>query len=92
MLHFNTKKYEIVFLIIFTVLSFFSIQNFSLTKDKDELLQETTTTPSSGKVVILDAGHGGEDGGAVSESGISEADLNLQITLKVQELLERLLF
>ena len=89
MLHFNTKKYEIVFLIIFTVLSFFSIQNFSLTKDKDELLQETTTTPSSGKVVILDAGHGGEDGGAVSESGISEADLNLQITLKVQELLEQ---
>ena len=38
--------------------------------------------------VILDAGHGGEDGGAVSASGIAEKDLNLQITLLLKELLE----
>ena len=38
--------------------------------------------------VILDAGHGGEDGGAVSASGIYEKDLNLALAKRLQELLE----
>lgn len=40
----------------------------------------TTDTP----VIIIDAGHGGEDGGAVSDSGLIEKDVNLDIakTLK----------
>ena len=39
-------------------------------------------------VVLLDAGHGGEDPGAVSDySGIKEKDINLSIAKKVQELL-----
>lgn len=29
--------------------------------------------------IVIDAGHGGEDGGAVSESGILEKDINLSI-------------
>lgn len=29
--------------------------------------------------IIIDAGHGGEDGGAVSESGVLEKDINLSI-------------
>lgn len=37
-------------------------------------------------VIILDAGHGGEDGGAVSESGLVEKDVNLQIALTLQRL------
>ncbi len=40
------------------------------------------------KIIVLDAGHGGEDGGAVSKSGIVEKDLNLAITLKVKKILE----
>ena len=36
---------------------------------------------------ILDAGHGGEDGGAVSESGIPESHINLEITRKIDVLL-----
>lgn len=37
--------------------------------------------------LILDAGHGGEDGGAVSLSGVSESGINLAITLKIDQLL-----
>ncbi len=39
-------------------------------------------------VVVLDAGHGGEDGGAVSESGVIESDLNLKFTKKLKAILE----
>ena len=38
--------------------------------------------------IVLDAGHGGEDGGAVSESGILEKDLNLTIAKKLAALLQ----
>lgn len=37
-----------------------------------------------GKTIVLDAGHGGFDGGAVGIDGVVEAQLNLQIALKVQ--------
>lgn len=38
-------------------------------------------------VIILDAGHGGEDGGAVAFDGTQEKNLNLEITLKVNDIL-----
>ena len=37
--------------------------------------------------LLLDAGHGGLDGGAVSSGGVAEAPINLSITLKTQTLL-----
>lgn len=38
--------------------------------------------------VVLDAGHGGEDGGAVSASGLYEKDLNLSVAMLVRDLLQ----
>lgn len=35
-------------------------------------------------VIIIDAGHGGEDGGAQSSSGILEKDINLSISQKLE--------
>ena len=37
--------------------------------------------------LILDAGHGGEDGGAVSLTGVSESQINLAIVQKLDEVL-----
>ena len=37
--------------------------------------------------LILDAGHGGEDGGAVSLTGVSESKINLAIVLKLRDIL-----
>lgn len=42
--------------------------------------RELMTSP----VLILDAGHGGEDGGAVSAAGVPESDINLQIVQKLE--------
>lgn len=46
--------------------------------------------PVSGEqpVYVLDAGHGGEDGGAVSQSGTKESDINLAITAELDALLQ----
>ncbi len=37
--------------------------------------------------IVIDAGHGGEDGGCVSDSGVLEKELNLHVGSKVAELL-----
>ncbi len=41
----------------------------------------------SGPVVILDAGHGGEDSGTVAPDGTKESGINLQITRRLNDLL-----
>lgn len=37
--------------------------------------------------LVLDAGHGGEDGGAVSLTGVAESQINLAIVLKLRDVL-----
>ncbi|HEX3025738.1 MAG TPA: N-acetylmuramoyl-L-alanine amidase CwlD [Clostridia bacterium] len=36
------------------------------------------------KTIIIDAGHGGEDGGAIGYDGVIEKDINLSISLKLK--------
>ncbi|MEC0243970.1 N-acetylmuramoyl-L-alanine amidase CwlD [Paenibacillus dokdonensis] len=45
--------------------------------------------PLSGKVIALDAGHGGPDGGAVSKQGVIEKDVNLAIALYLRDYLQQ---
>ncbi|EOU1985102.1 N-acetylmuramoyl-L-alanine amidase CwlD [Clostridium perfringens] len=40
------------------------------------------------KVIVIDPGHGGIDGGAKSENGVIEKDINLSISLKTKAALE----
>lgn len=40
----------------------------------------------AGEMVVIDAGHGGEDGGAVSVTGAIESHINLEIALKLDEI------
>ena len=40
------------------------------------------------KVIVIDPGHGGIDGGAKSENGVIEKDINLSISLKTKDALE----
>lgn len=46
----------------------------------------SSATAVSSPTLILDAGHGGEDGGASSASGHKESDINLSIVLKLESL------
>lgn len=47
------------------------------------------TLPLSGKIIAVDAGHGGVDGGAVSKQGAVEKDLNLAIALQLRDYLQQ---
>jgi N-acetylmuramoyl-L-alanine amidase len=47
----------------------------------------STSGPLAGKVIILDAGHGGSDPGAVA-GGMQEKELALDVSLRAQKLLE----
>ena len=64
---------------ILTILSVFAFYFLEPTADVLEM--------SNAKcVLIIDPGHGGEDGGAVAEDGTQEADLNLAIALRLRDL------
>ena len=50
-------------------------------------LRDTDTQESDSPVIILDAGHGGEDGGATGSNGVQEKQLNLSLTRTLADLL-----
>ena len=52
-------------------------------------LQAVNSNIKNQKTVILDAGHGTPDEGASSKTGVTEATINLSITLKTKEFLEQ---
>lgn len=47
------------------------------------------TMPLSGRIIALDAGHGGPDGGARSKDGLDEKDVNLAITKYLRDYLQQ---
>ncbi|BAB03958.1 N-acetylmuramoyl-L-alanine amidase CwlD [Halalkalibacterium halodurans] len=48
----------------------------------------TWNLPLSGKVIILDPGHGGIDGGATSRAGALEKDITLAVSLELRDYLQ----
>ena len=83
MLILRKKRIFFIMAMITLSISTFLISN----KNKDTI--QTVSLPVSGKTIVLDAGHGLPDKGAQSVSGVSESDINLCITKKVQSLLEQ---
>ena len=78
---FLRRRIGVLFFIVgfLTIVSTISILLFNPT-------QETSGALSSDHVLIIDPGHGGEDGGAVAADGTLEAELNLAIAQKLKGL------
>lgn len=83
MLIFNKKRILFVNFIILLSILFCSSNITSSSKQVP-----TSSIPVSNHTVIIDAGHGFPDGGAVSADGTIESELNFKITQKLQNLLE----
>lgn len=49
---------------------------------------EASSMPITQKTVIVDAGHGGDDGGAIGIDRTVEKDINLDIALKLEKILK----
>ena len=79
--------YSILFMIIlFVFLTPISYKNNPINTKK---VNTVTSNDIETKIkVVIDAGHGEPDGGAISEDGIKESDLNLQIAQKLKRKLE----
>lgn len=74
------KVFSVFLAIILLIISCISISSIPTVKEQD--YNEFT--------IIIDAGHGGEDGGAVAFDGTYEKDINLQIATKLNEFLSLL--
>lgn len=55
--------------------------------DTEQSVETFTPEKYAGQTVILDPGHGGEDGGAVSAGGDKESDINLSIALRTDQIM-----
>lgn len=67
-------------------------QNYKMTNENDGLViidLNSDSTNSGRKLVVIDAGHGGSDPGAISTTKKKEKDFNLAVTLKVEQLLKK---
>ena len=86
------KLYISVFMYIFTALFilYLTYRAVAATPTRSNIFFNTSTSESATKstkpVVIIDAGHGGIDGGAEGFGNIIEKDINLAITLKLKRL------
>ena len=56
----------------------------SLYNDGSSFINASTTAKNE-RIIIIDAGHGGADGGAVASDGTIEKDLNLEVALCLNE-------
>lgn len=79
---------ESIISIFLTIVLFFTILTVDKTRNASSDKFVTTDVP----VIIIDAGHGGEDGGAVVQENVVEKDINLSISLKINDILSLLGF
>ena len=76
----TTKSLRVIAIVsVIYAIAYLSAQHY-LTASTSAHLTDTIT-------VVIDAGHGGEDGGAVSTSGIRESELNLAVALRLEQIL-----
>ena len=77
----------LAFLLFLSILMAILFGIAETTRQKTDLDVVNKEPSHSPKTVILDAGHGGEDGGASSADGMLEKDLNLALVLTMRDIL-----
>jgi N-acetylmuramoyl-L-alanine amidase len=86
----NFRPLKLLFLFSLIVLASLAIMFFvtaasNRIRKQEETTVPETTTPPPNVTVIIDAGHGGEDGGAVGINGVLEKNINLDIAKKLRD-------
>ena len=82
-------KYTVIKAFVITVTAFFIvIVPFINLPEQNSVAAASGRFYQNENIILLDAGHGGEDGGAIGVGGIIEKDINLSVTLKTASFLE----
>ena len=68
----------VVFSLVFAIYCGVTTMVFDKTQDRNDNREADASMPS--KLIVLDAGHGGEDGGTVGTNGVYEKVLNLDMS------------
>lgn len=89
---FNLAKHKVIkicvsLLLILTIM-LSAVVGISINLYGKNIANVYSSTLPYEKIIIIDAGHGGEDPGAVAENGLLEKDLNLQIAYEMGKALE----
>lgn len=66
--------------------------SYSIIDDKvtfKDIIPSEKEKSQTAKLIVLDAGHGGEDTGAIGPTGTKEKDINLAITLALKKLFDK---
>ena len=81
----NNKLIAILIVISVAMVGFIGV-NLSLTKEafNNEIVR------NGSKIILIDAGHGGMDGGTSSKNGTVEKNINLSIATKLKENLQKI--
>ncbi len=80
MRHWEARFLSCMYVLSLTLLVLFAVRGLT------ETVTVSGETDQTG-LVILDAGHGGPDGGSSSQDGVLESDVNLEITLRTDAVL-----
>lgn len=80
-------KNKIIFTIIVIMFTSFFLRNSVADAYENKYNQQLSE--KNKRVILIDPGHGGIDGGAESKKGTVEKDINLKISLKLRELLKK---
>ncbi len=79
---FITRRWIILFWVLLGIALFLL---YALKLKEDRSISAVFSSPVKEKIIVIDAGHGGFDPGAVSDSGTREDEINLKIANKLRK-------
>lgn len=79
------KKNNRLLMILIFVTIFLTMFTFNNSKATNGIFKNKHKTHNGKKLIMIDPGHGGVDGGAVSKNNVSEKNINLAISLKLKD-------
>lgn len=83
----KASRFTVKIVLFSLTMSLCAIVLGSVFKSCEYKRSEETSAAAGTRTVIIDAGHGGMDGGAVSVTGTLEKDLNLDLAFRLSDLL-----
>ena len=78
------ELFMVLFLLMGAIVASYKLSEWTADVIKDKVAAVDSDEP----MIVIDPGHGGEDPGKVGVNDILEKDINLQISMKVRDLLE----